>query len=109
MTKITFDFKDNPEKTITAGTMKTYKQKLNVLSRSVLDVSGNPLIKKSEDILIHADAVASYLKTITNTQGKNLMLASIFYAIGRQDFVKDPRGLPIFHAFQENYKYKTKE
>jgi hypothetical protein len=32
------------------------------------------------------------------------MFAAIFYATGRQDYEKDPRGLPLFKAFQENYK-----
>lgn len=99
MSKVSFNFQENPDKSISAGTKKIYKQKLNVLARSV-----NVLNK--EDILNNSKEVAEYINGLTNKQGRNLSLAAIFYAIGRQDFERDPRGYPIYQAFQDNYKKK---
>lgn len=41
-------------------------------------------------------------------QGLGQYLAAIFYATGRQDFEKDPRGKIYYTLFQSNYTYSTK-
>lgn len=104
MSKVSFDFVNNPEKTITPSTAKLYKQKLNSLTKNFLQEDGKSKIKNKEDILNHAKDVADFVKGLSSKQMRSLMLGAIFYAIGRQDFDKDPRGKPLFEAFQENYK-----
>ena len=91
-----FDFQPNPEKNVTAQTLANYKRHLNHLAQEG--------IKNKDDILNNPQKVVDIIKKNGNTQvKKNFYYASVFYATGRQDYEKDPRGLPIFKAFQENY------
>lgn len=92
-----FDFKLNPEKTLSDQTIAKYKRHLNHLAEEG--------IKNKEDILNNPNKVLEIIKSKGTSQlKKNYYFASIFYATGRQDYEKDPRGLPLFKAFQENYK-----
>jgi len=92
-----FEFVLNAEKSLAPRTIATYKSYLNQLAAKG--------IMNKEDILSKASKVAEIVKEIGDTKIKrNYLFAAIFYATGRQDYEKDPRGLPIFKAFQENYK-----
>lgn len=103
MQKIVFDFQYNPEKTIQPSTQKVYKQKLNSLTRNTLDSKGTPRIKNKTDILSNIPLVLDHIAGIKSKQGKSITFAAVFYAIGRQDFDADPRGLPLYNAFQSHY------
>jgi hypothetical protein len=97
-----FDFKPNPDKEISASTLKLYKSKLNTLSKDGFKTKDD-LLNKSSDVV-----KALKEKDLTK-QGLGQYLAAIFYAIGRQDFEKDPRGKVYYTLFQANYTYSTKE
>lgn len=97
MPKITFDFQINPEKELAARTLANYRNALNKLAADG--------IKNKQDILNNADKTVELIKQHGTTKLKrNYLFAAVFYATGRQDYENDPRGLPIFKAFQENYK-----
>jgi hypothetical protein len=92
-----FEFELNPEKSLAPRTIATYKSYLNKLAEKG--------IKNKNDILSNPQKVVDIVKEIGDTKIKrNYLFGAIFYVTGRQDFEKDPRGLPIFKAFQENYK-----
>lgn len=107
MTKFTFDFKYNPEKSIQPSTQRVYKQKLNALARGIVTTDGKQRIREGNDILNNAEDVVKYVEGMKSRQAKSLMMGAIFYSIGRQDFEKDNRGLPLYKVFQSNY-YKGK-
>ncbi len=111
MNKVVFDFQENTEKQIADSTKKLYKQKLNALTRNTYDTENQPQILNKTDILTKVPVVMNYLDTLTSKQAKSITFAAIFYAIGRQDFDADPRGLPLYKAFQSHYytpEYKKK-
>jgi hypothetical protein len=95
--KSSFDFVENPEKPLAASTLTSYKRYLNKL--------GEAGFKNKEALLTNAPEVVKTIEELATTKiQKNYFFAAIFYATGRQDYEKDPRGLPIFKAFQDNYK-----
>lgn len=95
--ELTFDFVENPEKPLAERTLANYKNALEKLASRG--------IKSKKDILANASTVVALIPELCDTKlQKNIMFAAIFYATGRQDYEKDPRGLPLFKAFQENYK-----
>lgn len=111
MQTIVFDFQYNPEKSIQPSTQKVYKQKLNALARNTLGPDGKPRILNKTDILNNIPLVVEHIQGLKSKQGKSISFAAVFYAIGRQDFDADPRGLPLYKAFQEHYytpEYKKK-
>lgn len=108
MTKFVFDFKYNPEKSIQPSTQRVYKQKLNALARGIVTTDGKQRIKEGKDILDNAEDIVKFVEGMKSRQAKSLMMGAIFYSIGRQDFDKDSRGLPLYKLFQSNY-YKGKE
>lgn len=96
-----FDFKQNPEKDVSASTLKLYRGKLNSLAKEGFTTS--------DDLLNRSTDVAKFLKEkAVSKQVLSQYLASIFYAIGRQDFSKDERGKVYYEMFQANYTYSTK-
>jgi hypothetical protein len=95
--QLLFDFVENPDKPLAERTLANYKNALEKLASKG--------IKNKNDILNNAKKVVSFIPELCDTKlQKNTMFAALFYATGRQDYEKDPRGLPIFKAFQENYK-----
>lgn len=104
MPTIPFEFQINPDKVITANTLKAYKAKLNALTKATLDETKQPRVRTKQDILAKPSVVLDWVQSLPSRQSKSLAFAAIFYAIGRQDFVADPRALPIYNAFQVNYK-----
>ena len=92
-----FEFVENPEKDIADSTKKAYKNHLNQLAAAGF--------KNKQQLLDNAEKVVEAVKRLGTTKVKrNFFFAAIFYATGRLDFEKDSRGLPLFRAFQENYK-----
>lgn len=95
--QLTFEFVENPDKPLAERTLANYKNALEKLATKG--------IKNKNDILSNASTVVSLVPELCDTKlQKNIMFAALFYATGRQDYEKDARGLPIFKAFQENYK-----
>ena len=95
--QLLFDFKENPDKPLADRTLANYKNALEKLASKG--------IKNKEDILNNAQKVVSLIPELCTTQLQtNTMFAAIYYATGHQDYTADTRGLPIFKAFQENYK-----
>ena len=99
-----FEFQINPDKVITASTLKAYKSKLNALAKATVDEEKQPRVRTKQDILTKPSLVLEWVQSLPSRQSKSLAFAAIFYAIGRQDFVADPRALPIYNAFQVNYR-----
>jgi len=92
-----FDFQINQEKPLAERTLANYRNALEKLATKG--------IKSKEDILNNASKVVSLITELCDTKlQRNYMFAAIYYATGQQDYQKDPRGLPIYKAFQENYK-----
>lgn len=95
--QLLFEFEENPDKPLADRTLANYKNALEKLASKG--------IKNKNDILNNAKKVVSLVDELCDSKlQRNYMFAAIFYATGKQDYEKDSRGLPLFKAFQENYK-----
>lgn len=95
--ELLFQFVENPDKPLADSTLKSYKRYLNHLAKEGF--------KNKDDLLNNSTKVVETIKRIGDTKLKrNYLYASIFYITGKIDFEKDPRGLPLYNGFQENYK-----
>lgn len=99
---MSFDFKDNPEKEISANTKRIYKSKLNILAKAGF-MNKEDLLERSEDVI-------KFLKELDLTKVVlGQFLAAIFYMIGKRDYEKDKRGKIYLDTFKLNYTYSTKD
>jgi len=99
---MTFEFKDNPEKEISANTKRIYKSKLNILAKAGF-MNKDDLLEKSEDVI-------RFLKELEPTKViLGQFLAAIFYIIGKRNFDQDKRGKIYYDTFALNYTYSTKD
>lgn len=92
-----FDFVISSEKTLADSTIKTYRRYLNLLAARGF--------KNRESLLANSKQVVDTITELGDSQIKrNNFYAAVFYSTGRLDFDKEPRGLPLYKGFQENYK-----
>ena len=92
-----FEFVENPEKNLAPSTLISYKRYLNQLAKEGF--------KNKEDLLNHSVEVVKTIGRLGDTKVKrNFLYGAVFYITGKMDFQEDPRGLPLFRGFQENYK-----
>ena len=97
-----FEFKDNPEKEISANTKRIYKSKLNILAKAGF-MNKDDLLEKSDDVI-------RFLKELEPSKVVlGQFLAAIFYIIGKRDYEKDKRGKIYYDTFALNYTYSTKD
>ena len=97
--KIEFEFVENKDKPLADSTLVAYKRHLNMLAREGF--------MNKEDLLNKSPQVVETIKKIgTSKIKRNFLYASVFYSTGKMDFEKEPRGLPLFKGFQENYNSK---
>ena len=98
-----FEFIDSDTKVIAASTKRTYKSKLNILSKANIAHNKEDLLEKSEDVI-------KYLKELEPSKVVlGQFLAAIFYIIGKRNFEKDKRGKIYYDTFALNYTYSTKD
>jgi len=111
-----FEFTINSEKSLADLTLRNYKRQLNKITKiSFLEnekESSNPVVLNKEDLLRYSSYVSNIIKeNITNRQMLCVTYSAIFYALGRQDFTKDPRGEIFTLEFRKVYysdDYKEK-
>lgn len=97
--KTEFEFVENPDKSLADSTLKSYKRHLNMLAREGFC--------NREDLLNKSPEVVETIKRIgTSKVKRNFLYAAVFYSTGKMDFLEEPRGLPLFKGFQENYNSK---
>ena len=107
-----FDFQTNPEKTLAATTLQSYKKHLNKITElsylAHTHDAKNPIINNKSDLLDNAEYVVGLIKNYTE---KRLVLcgiySSVFYSLGRQNLDEDNRAAPYVSAFQKNYYTDT--
>lgn len=94
--KVLFDFVENPDKPLADSTLKMYKRYLNILAQEGF--------QNREDLLNKSPQVVETIKRIgTSKVKRNFLYGAVFYSTGRLDFLTEPRGLPLYKGFQENY------
>jgi hypothetical protein len=103
-----FDFQTNPEKTLAASTIQSYKKHLNKITELTYlahqSDSSKPIISTKSDLLNNAEYVS---KVIQDQTDKRLVLcgiySAVFYSLGRQNLDADPRSKPYVSNFQKSY------
>jgi hypothetical protein len=94
-----FEFIENLEKPLADSTLASYKRHLNLLAKEGF--------KNREDLLNNSPKVVETIKRIgTSKVKRNFLYAAVFYITGRLDLISEPRGVPLYNGFQENYKSK---
>lgn len=94
--KVVFEFVENPEKPLADSTLASYKRHLNMLAREGF--------LNKEDLLNKSPQVVETIKKIgTSKVKRNFLYGAVFYIVGKMDFLIEPRGLPLYKGFQENY------
>lgn len=88
-------------KPLSKETIKKYKTKLNILA----DEYG---FDTPEKLLDSAPAVVVFMRNHSKRYVDMFyFLSAVFYAIGTQDFTKDPRGKPYYDEFQKIKKHSS--
>jgi len=111
-----FEFTVNSEKDLAALTLRNYKRQLNKITKiSYLENEKDtsyPVVLNKQDLLRYSSYVTNLIReNITNRQMLCVTYSAIFYALGRQDFTKDPRGEIYTLEFRKVYysdEYKEK-
>lgn len=92
-----FQFTENPEKSLSATTIRKYKICLDKLS-DVGFVTKQDLLQKPKDAVAQINSLAS------SKTDAMYFYSAVFYIIGREDFTKSP---PHAYYYNEFNKYKT--
>jgi hypothetical protein len=92
-----FEFVENPEKTLSATTLRKYKNCLNKLSDEGF-VNKQELLNKPKEVVDKINSLA------VDKSEAMYFYSAVFYSIGREDFIKSP---PHAFYYNEFNKYKT--
>jgi len=92
-----FEFTENPEKSLSATTLRKYKNCLNSLSEQNINTK--------QDLLSNPQDVINKINTLASSKTEAMYFYSaVFYIIGREDFTKSPPHASYYNEFN---KYKT--
>lgn len=103
-----FNFETNPEKTLAASTVASYKKHLNKITELSYSANKendkNPVVANKTDLMNHPEYVLGLVKGLTDNRLQLCgIYSAIFYSIGRQELDKDNRAEPYVKAFQSQY------
>lgn len=109
-----FDFQLNPEKTLTASTLKIYRGSLNKITaasyeQSLKDKRKKPILNK-KDLLAKNKQVVDIINSLTESRAtKCALYSAVFYAVGTKNLTKNKKYSHIVDEFRKIYNDSTYE